>query len=342
MAYTALYKQVLKTYDQDRMAAHKRLEKRKAHVYEEIPRLSQLDEQLQKDALAISRLILSGGAKGEEEVVAALKASMAKAKAEKEGLLVKAGIPSGYLSEVYTCNRCQDTGYIGQEKCPCFTQRLVEKFYGMSNVKDMVAKENFDTFDIRCYSKTVASETGLSPYENMQAVYTACMEFTSQFGSNAGKDFQNLLLYGDTGLGKTFLCNCIAKEILDKGHTVLYVTAPQMFKKLEALRFNRLEDDQSALSADEQSAMIYDVDLLIIDDLGSEFSTVLTHTALFDIVNSRLLSQRPTVISTNLQVKDLQSHYSDRLASRFYGFYTMLYFFGADIRLLKRLGMNPS
>jgi DNA replication protein DnaC len=179
----------------------------------------------------------------------------------------------------------------------------------------------------------------MSPSENMQMIYKTAVKFVDGFG----KDFQNLFLYGAVGLGKTFMCNCIAKDILDKGYTVIYMTAPRMFKVIEDYRFRRSDAEDSG----EMMEMIdtaSEVDLLIIDDLGAEFDTMVTSVALFDIINQRLISKKPTVISTNLDyIKDMNDRYSDRVISRLWGNFRMLKFFGVkddnggdDIRVKKK------
>ena len=160
-----------------------------------------------------------------------------------------------------------------------------------------------------------------------------CIKFTQDFD----KKFQNLLLYGKTGLGKTFLCNCMAKELLDSGKTVMYVTASQLFKLIEEDRFNRIGDEDIPSHYMDD---ILSVDLFIIDDLGTEFSTILSSAELFNIINTRLINRKPVVISTNLSMEDIINQYSDRIVSRIVGSYTSLEFFGDDIRMIKKFDMT--
>ena len=198
----------------------------------------------------------------------------------------------------------------------------------MSNLKNILAKENFDNFDLRYYADKTIEEEGMSPKDKIKLIYQLSVKFVNEFETNP----VNLLFYGKTGLGKTFMCNCIAKEILDMGHTVLYATAGKLFKTIEDARFNRDEMIDPA----EQIDFFYSADLLIIDDLGTEFSTLATQSALFDIVNSRILERRPTIISSNLSLKDIEQQYSDRLVSRLQGNYEFIKFLGEDIRQLKK------
>jgi len=162
----------------------------------------------------------------------------------------------------------------------------------------------------------------------MRAVRKIAERFAKEFEPGE----ENLLFYGETGLGKTFMCRCIAKAVLDEGFIVLYVTAPHLFKLVQAHHFNR----DNAEDAGEQLDAVHEADLLILDDLGAEFSTIVTDSALFEVINQRLLDKRSTVISTNLTIAELRDHYTERIVSRFLGSYKMLKFFGDDIREKKR------
>ena len=164
----------------------------------------------------------------------------------------------------------------------------------------------------------------VSPRENMQNILATCKNFVMRF-PNLEK---NLLFWGAPGLGKTFLSTCIAKELIKRGYSVIYETAYQTFSMLEELKFKRSEDDRLKFKADK----IYSCDLLILDDLGSEFSTQYTNAAFFDILNSRLIAGKKTVINTNLSIAELGKKYSERVTSRMIGHYEMLEFFGKDIR----------
>ena len=215
---------------------------------------------------------------------------------------------------------------MGSTPCACMKRRLMDKLYDQSNVRERISLENFDTFDVRLFSDRVVPAEGISPKENAQRNLKKAMEFAEQpFG-------ENLLLYGGAGRGKTFLCNCIAKEVLERGHTVLYLTAGQLFKQLEEMRFHAKEEEEG-FDWDQE---LLDADLLMIDDLGTEFATVFTASELFRIINDRKLRKRPVVISTNLDYQALMEQYSDRVMSRLIGEYTTLKFFGEDIRIKKK------
>jgi len=187
--------------------------------------------------------------------------------------------------------------------------------------------QNFDNFDFSYYSDTIVESEGISPLTNIKSIFQTCFNFVQNFD----KTDDNLLLYGGPGLGKTFLSSCIAKDLLDRGKTVFYQTAFKIFGLLEDYKFNRSEESATKTQVDR----LFDVDLLIIDDLGTEFVNTYTSSAFFNILNSRLLDKRKTIISTNLNMEELVNLYSNRVVSRIIGHYIPLKFFGEDIRKLK-------
>lgn len=330
MSYKTVYKEIMRAYESDRDRAAATLRKRREEMYARLPRLREIDGELSSAGLSAARQIVIGDAplKPNEALLADLGKRSAELKREKERLLSGSGMPKDYFTDIYRCGLCRDTGFADGERCRCLKQRLIDKYYDLSTIRGLLDNENFGTFDLRYYSEAVNAQQGLSPRKNMQLIQKAAQKLVDEFGQT----FQNLLFYGATGLGKTFLCNCIAKALLDRGHTVLYVTAPRIFKLVEDYRFNRDEMEEPDYAIDA----VTDVDLLILDDLGAEFSTVVTSAALFDIINQRIITKKPTVISTNLSILEFESNYSDRILSRFHGHYIMLKFYGDDIRAKKR------
>jgi DNA replication protein DnaC len=324
MGYKTAYREVMREYEAERDRAREIHAVLQAELYRNYPRLREIDRQLTEIGLSLARLALSGGGKALAEARTASNAL------QKEKASI---VPANYFAAVFRCGLCRDTGYIEKgealpKRCYCLQQRLIEKYHKLSNLRGILEEENFDTFDLRYYSKETSKNEGLSPYANMQVVLRAAKQFTGEFDKTKG----NLLLYGETGLGKTFLSNCIAGELLNRGHTVLYMTAPRLFKLIEDYRFNRNEMEEP----DEMLDAVTEVDLLIIDDLGAEFSTVVTSAALFDIINQRLLAKKPIIVSTNLTRDELHDQYSDRIISRFMGSFKALKFFGDDIRVKKK------
>lgn len=324
---TAIYKQVLREYDALRTSAEREQRNNRNYVYAAVPEIEAIDKEIAMTGIKIARLVLSNP-ENTDTLTAQLMEQTTALHLRKRGLLEKEGFPPDILEQKYICPKCKDTGFIGSQKCTCLNQKLIDRAYGQSNLKDVLDKENFDFFDLRYYSDVTDPKEGISPLKNMQNHYMHCINFVNHFNT----EFQNLLLYGDTGLGKTFLCNCIAKDLLDAGKTVLYITAPKLFKIIEDERFHTPDEEKTASYLDD----VLSVDLFIIDDLGTEFSTILSSSELFNILNTRLLEKHPVIISTNLAPKDLINQYSDRIVSRIMGSYRALKFFGEDIRIKKK------
>jgi DNA replication protein DnaC len=325
MGYKTAYRELIREYEADRDRAQALLAAKREELYRLNPRLREIDAELKNIGLSLARLSL---ADDNGEALVSIRTVSQTLQEEKASL-----IPESYYTDVYRCVHCRDTGFIEHanglpERCVCLKQRLIEKYYDLSNLHGILEEENFDTFNLQYYGKSKKESEGLSPHTNMQMIFNTAKQFAMHFG----KVFNNLLLCGETGLGKTFVSNCIARELLNNGQTVLYMTAPRLFKIIEDYRFNRNEMDEP----DEMLEAVTEVDLLIIDDLGAEFSTVVTSAALFDIINQRLLTKKPMVISTNLSPMELDDQYSDRIVSRFLGYFKVLKFFGDDIRIKKK------
>lgn len=254
---------------------------------------------------------------------------------KRNNLLVQLGKPKNYLDDIYSCPICKDTGYVNHNKCSCFTRKAIDLVYSESNLKNITANENFNTFSYEWYdNKNADPSNGLTPYNNMHQVVSICHSFVDNFD----KEFSNLVLYGCTGIGKTFLTNCIAKELLDSSHSVIYLTAIELFQKFEERDFNR----QNASLFSFDSSYILECDLLIIDDLGTEVGNAYTNSRLFYCINERILRKKSTIISTNLSLSEIRDNYSERIFSRLTSSYKILKLFGNDIRILKRTGKRPA
>jgi len=317
----------MRDLERQRMVASKTLEARQQFLYEKLPRIKEIDDEMAEIGLRLAKLVLSRDKnEGTARVMREKNEQLADEKAQ---LLYDNGYDDSFFLDVYSCAVCKDTGFMPDNKhCNCVKQRLITKYYEMSNLAKVLERENFDAFNLNYYSDIIDITHGISPRDNINRVWTASLKFVEDFD----KKFENMLFYGPTGLGKTFLSNCIAKEILDAGNTVLYTTAAQIFKLVEDMRFNPSQTPDGATYL----AMIPKVDLLIIDDLGTEFPTSVTEKEFFNIINSRLLNEKSTLISTNLAPKDFEEHYTDRATSRVFGNYMMLGFIGDDIRIAKK------
>ena len=206
-------------------------------------------------------------------------------------------------------------------------KKAIDLIYEDSNLKNITSSENFSTFSFEWYDKKqVDPVTGLTPYNNMHKVLDVCQSFVQTFDNS----FSNLLL---TGVGKTFLANCIAKELLDTYHSVIYLTATEFFKCFENSDFRRNLDNSIDVN------YFLECDLLIIDDLGTESSNSYTNSKLFYVINERLLRNKSVIISSNFTISQIEDFYSERIFSRIISSYTILRLFGTDIRYLKRTKM---
>ncbi len=319
-------KAILNTYDQRRSKAESDLEQRILDVYAQIPRIEEIDNEINKIGLKLARLALLNPS-NKNELVHQCKSEIEILTNEKDQLLEKNQVPNWYLNIQYKCNICKDKGFLTNgHKCNCLKQEIVNEVYKMSNLSRVLNKENFANFDLTLFSTDKDSKDNISPFENMDSnILPICNKFINDFEKDNG---DNLLLYGDTGVGKTFVCNCIAKSLLDSGYLVIYQTAFKMFEIIEEYKF---KSQQNHLSK-ENYENLFECDLLIIDDLGTELTNSFTNSELFNILNTRLLSGKKTIISTNLNPMQLNENYAIRIFSRILDRFTLLKFIGKDLR----------
>lgn len=321
------YKRLVKKYDEKRAKAHRELLARKAEVYQKVPEIEHIDRELNRCGISLVKRIMTNAA-----LLEAYRERTTELAQDKMRLLTLNGYPKNYLEEQFECPACQDTGYLKDgTRCKCFEQGLIDIAYEQSNIKAILEKENFDAFSFEYYSDVPPHKNMPSPLERMKKINQVCVELLAHFDTEK----ENLFLTGQTGLGKTFMCNCIAKALLDSGYTVLYFTAPQLFQYFDDIRFHN-KKTQDKLFKEERLAALYEVDMLVIDDLGSELITDPRQSDLFNIINTRYLNQKSTIISTNLTFTQLTELYSDRITSRIIGQYIRLQFIGEDIRKQKK------
>ena len=323
---TQIYKEILREYDALWTDQAAKLRQRKERVYLRLPRVREIEEALSMLGVQTAKLVLLKPGDMQDALVE-MRAKQKELQTERRMLLESIGLTPADMELEYVCETCKDTGYVDNVPCTCLKQKVMDKLYDQSNVRDIVKVENFDHFDVRLYSEQVSKKEGISPRENAMQILRQALAFVENFADGG----QNLLLYGATGLGKTFLCSCIAKELLDQGYVVLYLTAGQLFRKLEEIRFSKDEDGEK----EEWDKELLEADLLIIDDLGTEFATLFTASELFRLINDRKLKNKSVIISTNLNPEDITNQYSDRITSRLRE-YKVLKFFGDDIRVVKK------
>ena len=250
---------------------------------------------------------------------------------ERAELLARMDLAEDALDDKPACPLCGDTGWRGTEMCRCLRALCAqEQIRELSKLLDL-GEQSFDTFRMDYYSTSFWPEWGTSPRENMELVYEVCLNYAQKFGRFY---FKNLFLSGAPGLGKTFLSACIARTVSENGHSVVYDTAGNVFAQFEARKFLRDSDD--GREARDETRRYLGCDLLILDDLGSELTTQFTQSALYELINGRLVGGKRTVISSNLSMEEAAVRYSPQIASRLEGEYHLLHFFGEDIRLLRK------
>ncbi len=318
---------VANTYEFIRDKHIKALEERQQEVYTKIPRIVIIEDALRDYGIELSKLVLTNPEQI-ESATQSIQKQVNLLKQEKAILLAENNLPISYLDMAYECDICHDSGFNKKGKrCTCFKQKMINHAYDMSNVSHILSKENFTTFNIDLYSDDPVEGQEVSPRENMKQVLFKAEGFVHNFNLESQ---ENLLFFGPTGLGKTFLCNCIAKALLDKEKLVVYQTS---FKILEILENYKFKNKANPVVEDSYR-MLFDCDLLIIDDLGTEMTNSFTNTELFNIINTRMLNQKKVVISTNLSLQEFFETYGDSVGSRILGTYDSLEFYGQDIRWL--------
>lgn len=294
-------------------------------VYKKVPAIKRIDEDIFKTGLSMSKYII-GNPDNYKDSMEEAKRNIESLKMEKAYLMTESNIPADYMDIIYDCKTCKDTGYLDNGKqCNCLKQALVSRAYQMSNLENVLKKENFKNFNIDIFRDEPFENEIMTPRENMMDIVGIAEGFINNFNENNG---DNLLFYGTTGLGKTFLCNCIAKSLLDKNRIVIYQTAFTILEIIEKHRFGRGNKEFN----DYQYGLLFEADLLVIDDLGTEVANTFTNAEIFNIVNTRIISGKKTLISTNLTPKEISETYTDRVFSRILDKFIPLKFYGYDLR----------
>lgn len=321
MALTnAQYDQILHQYEMKQLNSRRQVERKLAYVYEHIPGYRDLEDAVAAISVAQGKKLLAG----DNDAMEDLRDALAELSGRKAQLLEDAGLPADYLAPVYECPDCKDTGYIDGQKCHCFKQSMISLLYEQCNIPEMLQTENFNNLSYEYYEGE-----DLARFKN--AVNT-CRNFVKNFNS----DYHNLFFYGTVGTGKSFLSGCVAKELIESGHSVIYFSATGLFDLLSKNSF----DYKNREDLRETYADLYQCDLLIIDDLGTELTNQFVTSQLFALLNERHMGKKATIISTNLSLEELRNRYSERIFSRITSHYEICKLSGQDIRMYKKRLMN--
>lgn len=308
---------IIRGYEECQLKNHHEINNRRKKVYTLIPEYRKLEEDVASSSVQKARLLIDGDDSGLTEY----RRSIALNASRRRLLLQEHGFPADYLDPIYNCPDCQDTGYIHGEKCHCFRQQEISLLYEQSNIQEMIQKENFSTLSYEYYQGE-----DLIRFQNAVSV---SKDFVAGFKNH----YQNLFFYGTVGTGKSFLSGCIAGELLSQSHSVIYFSANSLFETLSRYSF----DIKSKDSLYNFYKDLYNCDLVIIDDLGTEVTNAFVTSQLFGLLNERHMRQKSTIISTNLSLEELRDRYSDRVFSRITSNYSICKLTGQDIRIQRKL-----
>lgn len=318
------YDEIMREYDRKQYRAMREQERRIRQVEERIPQMKQIEEEIGRTAITQAKRALQKA----PDALAKCRRELDELREQKAALLEASGFPVNYMELVYECPICRDTGFVDGKKCACFRRAEIAVYYDQSNLKDVLEQENFEHFTDRYYEKQKHEEgRDETVWQHMHSVREACETYAAEFSAKGG----NLLFTGPAGVGKTFLSHCIAKELMDQCVEVLYLSASELFEI-----FSKNMSSSREAAEEEAYRYVKECELLIIDDLGTEWSNSFTNAQFFACINDRNLKKRATIISTNLSLAGLAQMYSERVVSRILSEYQILELFGEDIRIKKR------
>ncbi len=325
--FSEAVKRIERQYEIKRTQADALFIAEKKEIYDANPRLAELDKEITSCGIRTARLSLQPNSDKIQKEIKDLQNKILELKSEKQEILDKLKVT---LSPKYSCDKCNDTGYILKnglsEMCSCMKQELLNEAYNKSNMYNL-QDETFDNLDLNLFSTEPNLErygSPTSPRENIQKIIQVSKDFIKDFSS---KEQKNLLFTGSAGIGKTYISSCIANEIIKNGHTVLYQTAPLLLDSIFDYKYN----NKSTKALYDN---LFNVNLLIIDDLGTENLTAAKFSEIFTLLNARLLTPNTkTIISTNFSLEELSKMYDTRIVSRLIGNFNICRFFGEDIRL---------
>jgi len=293
-------------------------------IYEVAPRVRALDNAIRETMSDLVAVALGMDVAGEVEDIRIKNLNLQEERAQE---LRKAGFSEDYLDEKPMCDRCNDSGYVGNSLCNCLFELYKAELRNSLSSLLKLGNETFDNFELSYYDD-MKSDDEIAPRRKMELIFETCVDYAQKFGDKS----ENLFFIGKPGLGKTFLSACIARVVAESGHSVVYDTATSMFSKFEDAKFGRTDNIEEARN---EIKRYLECDLLIIDDLGTEMKSVFVISALYEIVNTRLITDKKTIVSSNLTMEDLSDRYSEQIMSRLEGEYQVLTFRGEDIRKRK-------
>ncbi|MBR0131924.1 MAG: ATP-binding protein [Lachnospiraceae bacterium] len=324
MLSNSQYNEIERIYDARRKASRDLKDARSKELRDKYPFIAEIEEKIVSESVKAGRLAIAGDLTALKE----LERNNGQLIDSKREFLARNGYPEDYLDDVYECPKCKDSGKIDGRPCECFYRTVINHFYMPEDRRELLKKESFQTFDVELYSKEKDEQDpdAKSDYEVMSDSVNAALDFVEGFEHN----YQNLLITGESGTGKTFLANCIAGALLEKNIGVLYMLAYELFQLFSKATFSRGEEGRGA---EEEKEIVYSADCLIIDDLGTELTNAFVTSELFACIERRHLAGKATIITTNLSPAVINNRYSERIASRLIGNYKFLVMPGKDNRI---------
>ncbi len=307
-------------YETKHLEAEHEADLRRAELQRVIPGLSQIDAKLNLTGSRLMKIALKKSGETFDEV----QNDVQSLRAERDRMLREHGFPADYSDVRYSCPICSDSGYTDGRMCSCMRRELIMAGYESSGIAELIRRCRFDNFDTAYYREDKRS------YDNMCRIRDELRKYAEEFG----EDSPNLVLFGNTGLGKTHLAVAVTGRVIERGFDAVYTGAVGMFSDFEKARFGSSGGTESGNGTDRY----FDCELLVIDDLGSEISNQFTVACLYEVINRRLNLRRPVIITTNLNNRELGRVYTDRIVSRIFGEYKPFLFTGRDVRLQKLSG----
>ncbi|MGI6261465.1 MAG: ATP-binding protein [Acutalibacteraceae bacterium] len=319
-----IYDSAMAVMSDRRSTANRTARQHREEVRQKCPRALEIEREISGAGLRAARLIMTG--KDAQQQIAALAEENLRQQREFAEVLREAGFAEDYMEPHFACQACRDEGYIDGRMCECLKLLLRETAQQKLNRLTPLSLSSFERFDLSYYPSEPDEKTGLSPRRKMEDIFRFCTGYAQRFSLHS----PSILMTGATGLGKTHLSLAIAREVIEKGYGVIYGSAQNFMLQIERERFGRSDSSES-------ERQLQECDLLILDDLGVEFLTQFVSAAVYNLINTRLMAERPTIISTNLSISELENRYSERVVSRIIANYRILPFIGRDVRQLKRM-----
>lgn len=317
-----IYAQIKREMERYRDYAINKADEEIKLIYEKYPRLKEIDKELKNAGSYMLKETLRRRGEDRDKLVKEFKEHYANLEKEKQSILDNAGISQDMLKPKFRCRLCEDTGIYKDKECKCMKKRRIEKMYTLSNIHENMKEQNFEKFDSSLFSKEPILN-GVSQYDRILEISDTCREGIA----GMEKTPFYALFMGGVGLGKTFLCSCLAKFAMEMGYSVVYATAYDIADVLVKVKFNRATGEDY-----ETLDLINSCDLLIVDDLGTEGINSATNTEIFTVINNRMMNKKSLIISTNLGLKDINRIYGERVFSRFMGSFKICQFIGRDLR----------